>query len=217
MRVTAAALLLAAAPALARTDLEGCTSSDGVYSPSGGTPYATRIWYVPDTGEICEFLDCGGGRAPPKTTVPGCPLYEGTATYSPSYLDMAASTTAAAVKSTTTQADEDESATITEAATTDEETATHRTTLSTKVAESESDEDTTVAAATTGTPVSAITTPSAGSHSGSGSGSNSTATGTESGSSSAETTSSTGGAASMPTAGALMGLMAGAAVYAGLL
>lgn len=42
--------------------------------------------YVPDTGEVCEFLDCGGGRAPPKTDVPGCEQYSGTATYSPSYL-----------------------------------------------------------------------------------------------------------------------------------
>jgi hypothetical protein len=33
--------------------------------------------YDPDTGEICDLLDCGGGRAPPKTTVPGCPLYNG--------------------------------------------------------------------------------------------------------------------------------------------
>ncbi|RYP72661.1 hypothetical protein DL769_004403 [Monosporascus sp. CRB-8-3] len=39
-----------------------------------------------DTGEVCEFLDCGGGRAPPKTTVPGCPLYEGTMSSEPSYL-----------------------------------------------------------------------------------------------------------------------------------
>ncbi|PYH49667.1 putative cell surface protein [Aspergillus saccharolyticus JOP 1030-1] len=28
--------------------------------------------------EICEFIDCGGGRAPPKTTVQGCPLHSGT-------------------------------------------------------------------------------------------------------------------------------------------
>lgn len=67
--------------ALARTDLTGCTSTD-VSSPAG----ASIAWYVPGTGELCDFLDCGGGRAPPKTTVPGCPLYSGTATYSPSYL-----------------------------------------------------------------------------------------------------------------------------------
>ncbi|KAL1629822.1 hypothetical protein SLS56_005218 [Neofusicoccum ribis] len=70
-----------AAGALARTDLEGCVSSATV--AYGG---ASLIWYVPGTGEICSFLDCGGGRAPPKTTVPGCGAYSGTATYSPDYL-----------------------------------------------------------------------------------------------------------------------------------
>lgn len=66
---------------LARTDLTGCTSTS-VSSPAG----ASIAWYVPETGEVCDFLDCGGGRAPPKTTVPGCPLYSGTASYSPLYL-----------------------------------------------------------------------------------------------------------------------------------
>jgi len=70
-----------AAVAFARTDLEGCTSTD-VSSPAG----ASIAWYVPGTGEVCEILDCGGGRAPPKTTVPGCAAYSGTASYSPSYL-----------------------------------------------------------------------------------------------------------------------------------
>lgn len=66
---------------LARTDLTGCTSTS-VSSPAG----ASIAWYVPETGEVCDLLDCGGGRAPPKTTVPGCPLYSGTASYSPLYL-----------------------------------------------------------------------------------------------------------------------------------
>ncbi|KND86461.1 hypothetical protein TOPH_08942 [Tolypocladium ophioglossoides CBS 100239] len=79
--------LLLAAPALARTDLTGCTYYDSVVVASHDAPYATRVWYVPDTGEVCGFLDCGGGRAPPKTTVPGCPQYSGTATYSPSFID----------------------------------------------------------------------------------------------------------------------------------
>ncbi|KAI1118503.1 hypothetical protein F5Y14DRAFT_216696 [Nemania sp. NC0429] len=81
---TSAALVTAAllaGHAAAKTDLSGCVSSQTV--AYGG---ASLIWYVPGTGEICEFLDCGGGRAPPKTTVPGCAGYEGTATYSPSYL-----------------------------------------------------------------------------------------------------------------------------------
>ncbi|KAH6617346.1 hypothetical protein F5144DRAFT_391070 [Chaetomium tenue] len=37
-------------------------------------------WYDPDTGEICDPLDCGGGRAPVKTDVPGCAAYKGTLT-----------------------------------------------------------------------------------------------------------------------------------------
>ncbi|KAI8950047.1 hypothetical protein F4801DRAFT_579826 [Xylaria longipes] len=81
---TSAALVTAAllaGHAAAKTDIAGCVSSQTV--AYGG---ASWIWYVPGTGEICEFLDCGGGRAPPKTTVPGCAGYEGTATYSPSYL-----------------------------------------------------------------------------------------------------------------------------------
>lgn len=67
--------------ALARTDLQGCTSSEVI--AYGG---ASLIYYVPGTGEICSFLDCGGGLDPPITTQPGCPLYSGTATVTPSYL-----------------------------------------------------------------------------------------------------------------------------------
>ncbi|RYO80887.1 hypothetical protein DL766_010446 [Monosporascus sp. MC13-8B] len=43
-------------------------------------------WYDPNTGEVCDLLDCGGGRAPPKTNVPGCPLYKGTEVRTTSYL-----------------------------------------------------------------------------------------------------------------------------------
>ena len=67
----------------ARTDLSGCTST---------TAGASLIYYVPGTGEICKFLDCGGGRAPPKTTVPGCPAYSGTETHSPEFLALATAT-----------------------------------------------------------------------------------------------------------------------------
>ncbi|KAK5113122.1 hypothetical protein LTR62_003701 [Meristemomyces frigidus] len=88
--------------ALARTDLSGCTSTD-VSSPAG----ASLAWYVPGTGELCNFLDCGGGTAPPKTDVPGCPLYSGTASYSPSFMPgwgsgAAATTTMAAASSSAT-------------------------------------------------------------------------------------------------------------------
>ncbi|KAI6372674.1 hypothetical protein MCOR25_003640 [Pyricularia grisea] len=37
-------------------------------------------YYDLDTGELCSILDCGGGRAPPKTNEPCCPAYKGTET-----------------------------------------------------------------------------------------------------------------------------------------
>lgn len=37
-------------------------------------------WFDPDDGMICDPLDCGGGRAPVKTNVPGCAAYKGTLT-----------------------------------------------------------------------------------------------------------------------------------------
>ncbi|RBQ74789.1 hypothetical protein FVER53263_05953 [Fusarium verticillioides] len=43
-------------------------------------------WFDPDDGMICDPLDCGGGRAPPKTDVPGCAGYTGTETVGTSYL-----------------------------------------------------------------------------------------------------------------------------------
>ncbi|KAH6842657.1 hypothetical protein B0I37DRAFT_436374 [Chaetomium sp. MPI-CAGE-AT-0009] len=70
-------LLLLAGPAAARTDYEGCVSTKLPAAQS-------TIWYVPGTGELCEPLDCGGGRAPPKT-VPGCPAYKGTETVTPRF------------------------------------------------------------------------------------------------------------------------------------
>ncbi|KAJ5379914.1 uncharacterized protein N7496_002342 [Penicillium cataractarum] len=75
-------LLGLAGLATARTDLGGCISSQ----TTNQWHEASMIWWVPDTGEICDFVDCGGGRAPPKTTQPGCPLYSGTATLTPSYM-----------------------------------------------------------------------------------------------------------------------------------
>ncbi|KAL7818716.1 hypothetical protein V8C44DRAFT_318813 [Trichoderma aethiopicum] len=35
-------------------------------------------WYDVNDGQVCDPRDCGGGRAPPRTDVPGCPLYSGT-------------------------------------------------------------------------------------------------------------------------------------------
>lgn len=83
MRYTPAILALAATltTVLAKTDLAGCTSSATV---KDGGYYA--IWWVPETGEICQGIDCGGGRAPPKKDVPGCGAYTGTEEYQPSYM-----------------------------------------------------------------------------------------------------------------------------------
>lgn len=83
MRYTPALLALAATltTVLAKTDLAGCTSSATV---KDGGYYA--IWWVPETGEICQGIDCGGGRSPPKKNVPGCAAYTGTLEYEPSYM-----------------------------------------------------------------------------------------------------------------------------------
>jgi len=81
------ALLLSLVQVAAKTDLSGCVSvASIVANPTGGNAHETVIWYVPDTLEICSLLDCGGGRAPPKSTVPGCPLYQGSETVTPKFL-----------------------------------------------------------------------------------------------------------------------------------
>lgn len=118
LRNLAAAALFFGTAAFAKTDLQGCTYIDGVFTPDHGPAWATRTWYVPDSGEICELLDCGGGRAPPKTNVPGCFLYEGTETYSPDYLDLASITGDGEVVQTSTSADVE---TITSSASEEEE------------------------------------------------------------------------------------------------
>ncbi|KAM5348694.1 hypothetical protein ACJ41O_008518 [Fusarium nematophilum] len=237
-----AAALLAAVPAVAKTDLDGCTYYDSVIDPGYYAPYNTRVWYVPDSGEICAFLDCGGGRAPPKTTVPGCPQYEGTETYSPLYLDVKTlggpAATATADAETTGAEEEEESAaeTITDAPTLATATATDETTLitrSTAAADDDEDEEegdkstasakddktTTKAAAVTSDeesrPTPSASTGAGGSDAASGSGSGSDET--DAAATPAPTVSTAG--AVMPTAGAFLGscLMAGAAVYAGML
>jgi hypothetical protein len=118
LRILSLAALLATT-ALAKTDLGGCTYITSVVTVSGrpdiGT-YQTRVWYDPDTREICELLDCGGGRAPPKTDVPGCGLYEGTETYSPRFLPE--STSSSAVPAETDGADAGETSLDTGAVTT---------------------------------------------------------------------------------------------------
>lgn len=229
-----AVALVAAVPALAKTDLAGCTSYDTVLSNANGM-YASRIWYVPDTGELCDFLDCGGGRAPPKTTVPGCPGYVGTATYSPLFINP--KTLGGAVPEetgdspTSTEEDVSESATITAAPTTETEESASATEAETETeSESKSKDDektstdkakdtkTITTLATHATP-SASSGAEAGSASASGSDSHSAAHSDSSSETDAAVTPastvSTAGAV-MPTAGAFLAL-AGAAMYAGML
>lgn len=102
-------LALSPLAALAKTDLEGCTTftSTVTIDPTSheyGNVYQSLVYYDPDTLEICTVPDCGGGRAAPKTGVPGCPLYSGTATPTPSFLTAdplapASTTTATATSS----------------------------------------------------------------------------------------------------------------------
>ncbi|KAL3476362.1 hypothetical protein BJX99DRAFT_227977 [Aspergillus californicus] len=96
-----ATALLTLTPAVqARTDLAGCISS----ATTNQWHEASMIWYVPGTGEICDFPDCGGGRAPPKSDNPACPLYTGTASYEPSYLEGYGPGAAAAATTSTAEA-----------------------------------------------------------------------------------------------------------------
>jgi len=226
---------LLAGTALARTDLSGCTTYDTVVSNANGM-YATRIWYVPDSGEICDFLDCGGGRAPPKTTVPGCPAYEGTETYSPVFIDP--KTLGSGPIKTGAAEDVSASATITEAPTTQTGT-TEATSEATTETESEAESESEVASKpiystirrandtgafnTHSTPGHATFTASASASASTGAGSGTASSGSDSGSAASDSDSastpastvSTAGAA-MPTAGAYLAL-AGAAIYVGML
>ncbi|KAI8723969.1 hypothetical protein NCS52_00253700 [Fusarium sp. LHS14.1] len=225
-KILLAALL--AVPAIAKTDLSGCTSYDSILF-QGNSPYVSKIYYVPDTGEVCEFLDCGGGRAPPKTTVPGCDSYEGTETYSPRFINPktlgeVASETDAAGSET-----EDSTATITEAPSSTK--AVSKTTAESEEETTAEDEETTTAEDTTAEETTAVeqttTTKDASStittittQGTPAAGFGAASSGSESESEAAATpasTVSTGGAV-MPTAGAFLGscLMAGA-MYAGLL
>ena len=105
-KITALSLLALASLSSAKTDIEGCTTTATVNEYNE----AINLWYVPGTGEVCEFLDCGGGRAPPKYDVPGCAAYTGTDTYSPSYINLPTSSqptpTAGAGSSTPVEAEQ---------------------------------------------------------------------------------------------------------------
>ncbi|KAL5042187.1 hypothetical protein BDW71DRAFT_200757 [Aspergillus fruticulosus] len=67
----------------ARTTLKGCTFAETV---SERNEYSI-VWYVPETGEICDVPVCGGGLDPFDYDNPACPEYTGTAPYEPSYLE----------------------------------------------------------------------------------------------------------------------------------
>ncbi|KAL4729046.1 hypothetical protein ACLX1H_003454 [Fusarium chlamydosporum] len=210
--------LAAAVPALARTDLSGCTTYDTVVSDANGM-YATRIWYVPDSGEICDILDCGGGRAPPKTTVPGCPAYEGTETYSPQFINP--KTLGLAPAEETGDAgdgsDVSVSATITSAPASQTATKSIIKPIYSPIIQKPNN-TMIAAAAAVSTPGHASLTTSTSSGAGAGTASSGSDSGSASDADSASTPApavSTAGA-SMPTAGAFLAL-AGAAIYAGML
>ncbi|KAK1540723.1 hypothetical protein CPAR01_06712 [Colletotrichum paranaense] len=203
---------------LAKTDLAGCVSSDSVVTPTqGGTPYATRVWFVPGTGEICAALDCGGGRAPPKTTVPGCPSYEGTETYSPSFLPL--QTSAAPVVSTTVAAVTTTAAPETTASASDSASvATVTTSTDSAAVESETAASATAVVVTSSgfsnATMTTLTT-SAGSVSGSQSARSTRAVG--SAATTAATTNSPNAAVPTGASRELFGLVAGVAIGAALL
>lgn len=90
-------LALTAPLATAKIGFEGCTSTTTTWTYS----HDIVLYYLPDTGEVCDNPDCGGGRAPPKTDKPWCGNYKGTTTYSPMFIDLPTPT---AVTTTTTSA-----------------------------------------------------------------------------------------------------------------
>ncbi|KAK1834073.1 hypothetical protein QBC39DRAFT_379990 [Podospora conica] len=96
---TLLALLAAGAPLLARAQAasaEPCAFSRRVLTQCGDGPLHN---IDPDTGAICDALDCGGGRAPPKTTVPGCPQYSGPLPSTTRYLECWTPTSASVTTS----------------------------------------------------------------------------------------------------------------------
>ncbi|KAF9765094.1 hypothetical protein IL306_002682 [Fusarium sp. DS 682] len=108
-------------------------------------------WFDPDDGMICDPLDCGGGRAPPKTGVPRCAGYTGTETIGTSYLSCwkPSTTLVAASAETTSDVEVTETSEVIETAepSTVYEVETRTTT---KSAHTESTEKSEIAAVTTG-------------------------------------------------------------------
>ena len=95
-------------PLLARTTHAVC----GIHSFTSCDDNIVH-WFDPLTGEVCDPVDCGGGRAPPKTG-PGCPGYTGTVVLSVSYLSCwtpSSATPPSTLATSTVAADEAPSAT----------------------------------------------------------------------------------------------------------
>ncbi|UKZ81022.1 hypothetical protein TrVFT333_008789 [Trichoderma virens FT-333] len=138
VRSLVATLLLASA-ALAKTDLAGCTYTDIVVRPTD------RPAYDAYASRICS----------PKTDVPGCPLYSGTATYSPSYLNLQTKAAAAGEGQATATGSSGATTTgesqVTSKATTAPATTAPATTLETTVSKTASETES--AAQTTAAPV----------------------------------------------------------------
>ncbi|KAF5969563.1 hypothetical protein FBULB1_10174 [Fusarium bulbicola] len=216
-----AVALIAAVPALAKTDLAACTSYDTVLSNANG---------------ICAtFSTVAVAELPPRPLSPGCPGYVGTATYSPLFINPktlgGAGPEETGDSPTSTEEDVSESAIITAAPTTETEESASTTEAETETeteSETESKDDdktstdkdkdtkTITTLATHATP-SASSGAEAGSGSGSASGSDShsdSSSATDAAATPASTVSTAG--AVMPTAGAFLAL-AGAAMYAGML
>lgn len=76
--------LAASTGVYAKIGYEDCTSTMTTHSLG----YDYYLYYLSDTGEVCENADCGGGRAPPKFDVPWCAAYTGTETYSQRFIDL---------------------------------------------------------------------------------------------------------------------------------
>lgn len=90
--------------ALATPVLSVCT---GEYTYSFCEPDRIVRYFDPNNGELCGGLDCGGGRAPFRTDVPGCPQYKGTELpiTTPQYLPCWTPPGGASTKLTTVTAD----------------------------------------------------------------------------------------------------------------
>ncbi|KAF4334288.1 siderophore biosynthesis [Fusarium beomiforme] len=119
-------------------------------------------WFDPDDGMICDPLDCGGGRAPPKTGVPGCAGYTGTETIGTSYLSCwkPSSTLVAAVAETTSDVEVTETSEVTVTAEPTSTVFEVETRTTTKSPHTESTEKSEIAAAATGSTTVAPIVPS---------------------------------------------------------